>query len=116
LITPLTPSSYLSFHPVVYLSKLQIEMKMAELITKLVRSTGGRGNQDVYYIDNTNSDSHSVVNDKRSNPNPPVSTDLHEDVELGSSEDAESHTGQTAVERDCVLEAGPLGRRKSMPS
>lgn len=104
-------------------------MKMAELITKLVRSTGCRGSQDVYYVDNTNSDSHSVANDKRSNPNPqshdpilnrsaqgPVSTDLHEDVEFGSSEDADSHAGQTAVARDCVLETGPISRRKSMPS
>ncbi|KAF5019532.1 hypothetical protein F66182_8474 [Fusarium sp. NRRL 66182] len=45
------PSSlvYLSFHPVCYLLKLQIEMKMAELIAKIVRSTGTRGSQDTYY-------------------------------------------------------------------
>ncbi|KAF4957349.1 hypothetical protein FSARC_11348 [Fusarium sarcochroum] len=44
------PSSlvYLSFHPVCYLLKLQIEMKMAELITKIVRSTSNRSD-DMYY-------------------------------------------------------------------
>ncbi|PTD10922.1 hypothetical protein FCULG_00011243 [Fusarium culmorum] len=45
------PSSlvYLSFHPVAYLLKLQIEMKMAELITKIVRSSGTRGSDEGYY-------------------------------------------------------------------
>ncbi|KAH7192805.1 uncharacterized protein B0J16DRAFT_380692 [Fusarium flagelliforme] len=45
------PSSlvYLSFHPVAYLLKLHIEMKMAELITKIVRSSGARGADDMYY-------------------------------------------------------------------
>ncbi|KFA68891.1 hypothetical protein S40285_09378 [Stachybotrys chlorohalonatus IBT 40285] len=45
------PSSlvYLSFHPVCYLLKLQIEMKMAELITKIVRSTGASSSEDIYY-------------------------------------------------------------------
>ncbi|KAF4452315.1 hypothetical protein F53441_4833 [Fusarium austroafricanum] len=44
------PSSlvYLSFHPVCYLLKLQIEMKMAELITKIVRSSGATGHDDYY--------------------------------------------------------------------
>ncbi|KAJ4309601.1 hypothetical protein N0V84_011414 [Fusarium piperis] len=40
---------YLSFHPVCYLLKLQIEMKMAELITKIVRSSGRHGSDDIYY-------------------------------------------------------------------
>ncbi|KAH7000532.1 hypothetical protein EDB80DRAFT_113933 [Ilyonectria destructans] len=40
---------YLSFHPVCYLLKLQIEMTMAELITKIVRSSNASGNEDVYY-------------------------------------------------------------------
>lgn len=37
------PSSlvYLQFHPVAYLLKLQIEMTMADLITKIVRSSNG---------------------------------------------------------------------------
>ncbi|KAI5459653.1 hypothetical protein BGZ63DRAFT_489590 [Mariannaea sp. PMI_226] len=41
---------YLSFHPVCYLLKLQIEMQMAELIIKIVSSThdGSKG-QDTYY-------------------------------------------------------------------
>uniref|UniRef100_A0A0D2Y369 Integral membrane protein n=1 Tax=Fusarium oxysporum (strain Fo5176) TaxID=660025 RepID=A0A0D2Y369_FUSOF len=45
------PSSlvYLSFHPVCYLLKLQIEMKMAELITKIVRSSGATGKDNAYY-------------------------------------------------------------------
>ncbi|KAF4983618.1 hypothetical protein FZEAL_1027 [Fusarium zealandicum] len=45
------PSSlvYLSFHPVCYLLKLQIEMKMAELITKIVQSAGAHGSEDIYY-------------------------------------------------------------------
>ncbi|KAF4341585.1 hypothetical protein FBEOM_4487 [Fusarium beomiforme] len=45
------PSSlvYLSFHPVCYLLKLQIEMKMAELITKIVRSAGATGSNNMYY-------------------------------------------------------------------
>lgn len=120
---------YLSFHPVAYLSKLYIEMKMAELITKLVRSTGGRGSQDIYYNSNTNSDTHSVANDKRSNPIPrshdpilyrsnpgPIGVTKPEDVELGISEDADSNTGQTAVERECVLEICPICPRKSTNS
>ncbi|KAF7554974.1 hypothetical protein G7Z17_g2504 [Cylindrodendrum hubeiense] len=40
---------YLSFQPVCYLLKLQIEMTMADLITKVVRSSGGNGGDDVYY-------------------------------------------------------------------
>ncbi|KAL6364692.1 hypothetical protein LRP88_00663 [Fusarium phalaenopsidis] len=48
---------YLSFHPVCYLLKLQIEMKMAELITKIVRSTGRHGSDDIYYR-------HSSTGDK----------------------------------------------------
>ncbi|KAM5367294.1 hypothetical protein ACJA88_011546 [Fusarium oxysporum] len=45
------PSSlvYLSFHPVCYLLKLQIEIKMAELITKIVRSSGATGKDNAYY-------------------------------------------------------------------
>ncbi|KAH7004129.1 hypothetical protein EDB82DRAFT_532494 [Fusarium venenatum] len=45
------PSSlvYLSFHPVAYLLKLQIEMKMAELITKIVRSSGTRSSDEMYH-------------------------------------------------------------------
>jgi hypothetical protein len=43
-------SSYLSFHPVCYLLKLQIELKMSELITKIVRSTGNHAaSDDIYY-------------------------------------------------------------------
>ncbi|QPC67987.1 hypothetical protein HYE67_010218 [Fusarium culmorum] len=42
-------TNYLSFHPVAYLLKLQIEMKMAELITKIVRSSGTRGSDEGYY-------------------------------------------------------------------
>ncbi|KAF5715458.1 hypothetical protein FMUND_6837 [Fusarium mundagurra] len=37
--------SYLSFHPVCYLLKLQIEMKMAELISKIIRSSGTTGKE-----------------------------------------------------------------------
>lgn len=39
------PSSlvYLQFHPVAYLLKLQIEMVMADLITKIVRASGANG-------------------------------------------------------------------------
>ncbi|KAH6697162.1 hypothetical protein F5X68DRAFT_226548 [Plectosphaerella plurivora] len=120
---------YLSFHPVAYLSKLYIEMKMAELITKLVRSTGGRGSQDIYYNSNANSDAHSVANDKRSNPIPrshdPILNRSNpelivvtqpEDVELGISEDADSNTGQTAVEGVCVLEIEPTCPGKSTTS
>ncbi|CAG9936427.1 unnamed protein product [Clonostachys rosea f. rosea IK726] len=41
---------YLSFHPVCYLLKLQIELKMSELITKIVRSTGNHAaSDDIYY-------------------------------------------------------------------
>ncbi|KAF5578721.1 lactoylglutathione lyase [Fusarium pseudoanthophilum] len=36
---------YLSFHPVCYLLKLQIEMKMAELISKIIRSSGTTGKE-----------------------------------------------------------------------
>ncbi|KAM5353451.1 hypothetical protein ACJ41O_000101 [Fusarium nematophilum] len=52
------PSSlvYLSFHPVCYLLKLQIEMKMAELITKIVRSTGAHGSEDIYYRQSSTGD------------------------------------------------------------
>ncbi|KAF4469122.1 hypothetical protein FALBO_3993 [Fusarium albosuccineum] len=52
------PSSlvYLSFHPVCYLLKLQIEMKMAELITKIVRSGGARGSDDNYYHNSSSGD------------------------------------------------------------
>ncbi|KAF5255374.1 hypothetical protein FOXYS1_14220, partial [Fusarium oxysporum] len=42
-------ANYLSFHPVCYLLKLQIEMKMAELITKIVRSSGATGKDNAYY-------------------------------------------------------------------
>ncbi|KAH7259870.1 hypothetical protein B0J15DRAFT_491306 [Fusarium solani] len=47
---------YLSFHPVCYLLKLQIEMKMAELITKIVRSTGRHGSDDIYYRQSSTGD------------------------------------------------------------
>lgn len=46
-------NSYLSFHPVAYLAKLQIEMHMAELITKIVKSTGIHGSEDIYYKNST---------------------------------------------------------------
>jgi hypothetical protein len=54
------PSSlvYLSFHPVAYLLKLQIEMKMAELITKIVRSSGTRGSDEMYYHSSNIANAH----------------------------------------------------------
>ncbi|RSL81168.1 hypothetical protein CDV31_017061 [Fusarium ambrosium] len=41
---------YLSFHPVCYLLKLQVEMNMAELIVKIVRSTGRYGHDEIYHV------------------------------------------------------------------
>ncbi|KPM40515.1 hypothetical protein AK830_g6032 [Neonectria ditissima] len=35
---------YMSFHPICYLFKLQIEMQMAELVTKIVRASNNHGN------------------------------------------------------------------------
>ncbi|KAI8718120.1 hypothetical protein NCS52_00890000 [Fusarium sp. LHS14.1] len=52
---------YLSFHPVCYLLKLQIEMKMAELITKIVRSTGRHGSDDIYYRHSSTGDKSRTV-------------------------------------------------------
>ncbi|KAI6767625.1 hypothetical protein HG530_005634 [Fusarium avenaceum] len=56
------PSSlvYLSFHPVCYLLKLEIEMKMAELITKIVRSSGARGTNDMYYHQSSTNNGRTI--------------------------------------------------------
>lgn len=52
----LTNPRYLSFHPVCYLLKLLIEMKLAELITKIVRSTGQNRSDDIYYRQSSTGD------------------------------------------------------------
>ncbi|KAF5242855.1 hypothetical protein FAUST_3121 [Fusarium austroamericanum] len=74
------PSSlvYLSFHPVAYLLKLQIEMKMAELITKIVRSSGTRGSDEGYYHSSniTNVNQRPMTSNARSKPDGPL-TGMH---------------------------------------
>ncbi|RGP72144.1 hypothetical protein FLONG3_6867 [Fusarium longipes] len=63
---------YLSFHPIAYLLKLQIEMKMAELITKIVRSSG-RGSDDIYYSSNmTNANPRPMASTAKARPDGPL--------------------------------------------
>ncbi|CAF3451339.1 unnamed protein product [Fusarium graminearum] len=70
------PSSlvYLSFHPVAYLLKLQIEMKMAELITKIVRSSGTRGSDEGYYHSSnmTNMNQRQMTSTAKAKPDGPL--------------------------------------------
>ncbi|CAF3617037.1 unnamed protein product [Fusarium graminearum] len=74
------PSSlvYLSFHPVAYLLKLQIEMKMAELITKIVRSSGTRGSDEGYYHSSnmTNMNQRQMTSTAKAKPDGPL-TGMH---------------------------------------
>ncbi|EKJ72959.1 hypothetical protein FPSE_06855 [Fusarium pseudograminearum CS3096] len=74
------PSSlvYLSFHPVAYLLKLQIEMKMAELITKIVRSSGTRGSDEGYYHSSniTNTNQRPMTSTAKAKPDRPL-TGMH---------------------------------------
>ncbi|KAF4997560.1 hypothetical protein FGRMN_3765 [Fusarium graminum] len=69
---------YLSFHPVAYLLKLQIEMKMAELITRIVRSSGahgnGTGNSDMYYTSTNNGRTVGTLRTRGKTPPPLTGT------------------------------------------
>lgn len=115
---------YLSFHPVAYLLKLQIEMKMAELITKIVKSTGGKGSEDVYYNTYSTGDkskgtggvagrsnkSKGITNHSafRGGNSTQIGVGDHEDVEMGIRK-----TVETTVAREDVDDGDRESRTSS---
>lgn len=68
--------SYIQFHPVAYIVKLQIEMSMANLIAKLARS---RTELEFSTADNQSSPNHTSSHQK-SNSQAHVSTEHHPNI------------------------------------
>ncbi|KAH7141009.1 hypothetical protein EDB81DRAFT_692585 [Dactylonectria macrodidyma] len=121
---------YLSFHPVCYLLKLQIEMIMAELITKIVRSANNRslntsgvqsstgGKSKMGSATGKSKLSNTLVNDHSSasrggNTTQVMGGDIESDIELGrqstSPEDIETGIVKTV---QTTIEMGPAKERE----
>ncbi|WKT43994.1 hypothetical protein QSH57_008847 [Fusarium oxysporum f. sp. vasinfectum] len=101
------PSSlvYLSFHPVCYLLKLQIEMKMAELITKIVRSSGATGKDNAYYHHSSANHAKSMVTNTITKPS---ATHAHPGVHGAFPGNNTTHI--QAGDRDSSIEMEVQGR------
>ncbi|KAF5618357.1 hypothetical protein F52700_12306 [Fusarium sp. NRRL 52700] len=93
---------YLSFHPVCYLLKLQIEMNMAELITKVVRSSGATVKDKIY--PHHSSGNYAMATDTITKPSAAYSNIY------GASHGAHT-THVEAGDRDSSIEMEFQGRR-----